>query len=111
MKRSGHLYEGICDIDNIKRAIEKASLGKRHYTKVRRVLNNIDRYALEIQKMLVDQNFQPTRPKEMTILDGPSGKTRTICKPSFFPDQIVHWALSPRSGPRSERKRQSDGVI
>lgn len=29
MKRVGHLYEQICDLENIKQAIMKASLGKR----------------------------------------------------------------------------------
>jgi len=93
LKRHGYIYEGICDLENIKCAVAKASLGKRDHTKVKRVLDHTDRYALEIQKMLVDQTFEPTRPKEKTILDGPSGKTRTICRPSFFPDQIVHWAI------------------
>lgn len=94
LKRYGYIYEGICDIENIKHAITKASLGKRDHRKVKLVLNDINRYALEIQKMLVDQTFKPTHPKEKIITDGPSRKTRTICKPIFFPDQIVHWALT-----------------
>ena len=93
LKRCGYLYEKICDLDNIKHAILKASLGKRDHTKVRRVLQDIDSYAIEIRTSLLDQTFTPTPPKIKTIHDGPSGKTRTICKPAFFPDQIVHWAL------------------
>lgn len=83
MKRRGYIYEEICTLENIKCAITRASLGKRGHTKVIRILRDINRYALEIQKMLVEQTFEPTRPKEKTITDGPSGKTRTICKPNF----------------------------
>lgn len=93
LKRYGYLYDNVCDLGNIKDAIRRASLGKRHQTRVRRILDNIDARALEIRNMLMDQTFTPSQPKIKTILDGPSGKTRTICKPTFFPDQIVHWAL------------------
>ena len=93
MKRHGYLYEKICDLDNIRHAIRRASLGKRDQTRVRRILDDIDTYALQIRTSLLDQTFTPSQPHIKTIHDGPSGKTRTICKPSFFPDQIVHWAL------------------
>lgn len=93
MKRQGHLYEQICDLENIKTAILKASLGKRHRPKVRRVLEHLDEAALQVQHLLTTQTFVPAPPHERVIYDGASGKHRTISKPRFFPDQIVHWAL------------------
>jgi len=93
VKRQGHLYERICELDNIKLAMRKASLGKRHHSRVARVLADQDRYAKVIQCLLLEQTFVPGTPKIKTIFDGASGKTRQICRPAFFPDQIVHWAL------------------
>lgn len=93
MKRVGYLYEKICNIDNIKTAILKASLGKRDRTYVKKILNNIDYYAREIQIILIKKEYIPSPYKIKTILDGSSGKERTIYKPQFYPDQIIHWAL------------------
>jgi len=93
VKRVGYIYENICDIDNIKNAILKASLGKRHKKYVMKILNNIDYYAREIQTLLKNKEYIPSPYKIKTILDGSSGKERTIYKPQFYPDQIMHWAL------------------
>jgi RNA-directed DNA polymerase len=93
LKRYGYIYEKIYDIENIKNAIYKASLGKRDQLRVRTILENSDRYARYIRKMLIDQTYRPTKPHIKTIQDGASGKTRTIHKPNFYPDQIIHWAL------------------
>jgi len=93
LKRYGYIYEKVCDLDNIKDAIRRASLGKRGQTRVKRILDHIDASAIEIRDALIDQTFVPSQPKVKTIIAGPSGKTRTICKPAFFPDQVVHWAL------------------
>lgn len=93
MKRVGFLYPEICDIENIRLAIMKASLGKRNRTHVREVLDNLDYYTGKIQKMLVNKTYQPSPYTIKTIFDGASKKERTIYKPRFYPDQIIHWAL------------------
>lgn len=93
MKRAGHLYEKVCEIENIKLAIRKASLGKRNKKYVRRVLGSEDRYARIVQRMLVTKTYIPSPYTIKTIRDGSSQKERTIYKPRFFPDQIIHWAL------------------
>lgn len=93
MKRVGHLYAGICAPENIRQAIMKASLGKRDKRYVRRVLDDIDRHVELIRRMLVERTYVPSPYAISTIRDGPSGKERTIAKPRFFPDQIIHWAL------------------
>ena len=51
MKRYGNFYDKICDIDNIKLAILKASKGKKDRIYVKRILDNVDYYALEIREM------------------------------------------------------------
>ena len=83
----------IIDIENIKKAIMKASLGKREQRYVKRVLDNIDRAAMAIHKMLANKTYIPSPYTETTVLDGANKKQRTICKPRFYPDQIIHWAL------------------
>jgi RNA-directed DNA polymerase len=93
VKRVGYLYERICDPDNIRTAILKASLGKRHHSKVARVLADIDGHVEQVRRLLLDETFEPSQPRAKVIHDGPSGKTRTIHTPAFFPDQVVHWAL------------------
>lgn len=93
MKRQGHIYEKIYDISNIKEATWKASLGKRKQLRVKTILNNMDYYAYQIQKLLINKTFKPSQPQIKVIQDGANKKTRTISKPNFYPDQIVHWAL------------------
>ncbi|MBB6451973.1 hypothetical protein HNQ94_000394 [Salirhabdus euzebyi] len=93
MKRHGYIYDKICDLDNIRHAMMKASLGKRKQTRVKAILENIDYYAFQIQKMLKNQTYTPTKPQIKIIEDGANKKTRTICKPNFYPDQIIHWSL------------------
>ncbi len=39
MKRTGYIYDKVCDLDNIKEAILKASLGKRHRPFVKEVVD------------------------------------------------------------------------
>lgn len=93
VKRVGYLYERICDLDNIHQAIWKASQGKRNKSYVKRVLGDQERYALLVQSMLRSKTYVPSPYSIKTVFDGPTHKERTIFKPRFFPDQIIHWAL------------------
>jgi len=93
MKRTGNIYEKICDVENIKTAILKASLGKRNKKFVKKILGSLDYYAGEIKKMLVDKSYIPSPYTIKVIQDGASKKERTIYKPRFYPDQIIHWSL------------------
>ena len=93
MKRVGYIYDKICDIENIKTAIMKSSLGKRDQNRVRNIIENIDLYASKIQKLLITKDYRASPYVIKTIYDGASKKERTIYKPKYFPDQIIHWAL------------------
>lgn len=53
----------------------------------------MDYYAYQIRKLLINKRYVPTKPHIKVIQDGANKKTRTIFKPNFYPDQIVHWAL------------------
>jgi len=93
MKRVGFIYDKICDIENIRKAIHKSSAGKRNKKFVKKVLDNIDYYSKEVQKMLVNKSYKASPYTIKTILDGANKKERVIFKPRYFPDQIIHWAL------------------
>ena len=71
----------------------KASLGKRHQQRVKRVVENIDVAAAKIREMLLNKTYAPSPYIVKTIRDGANKKERTIHKPRFYPDQIIHWAL------------------
>lgn len=93
MKREGYIYEKICDAENVKKAIYKASLGKRHKHFIDKTLRNADLYAERIVEMLESKSYVPTAYKTRTIYDGANKKERTIYIPRFYPDQVIHWAL------------------
>ena len=93
MKRTGYVFGDICDIDNIKKAIMKSSLGKRDQKRVKNIIENIDHYASLIQKMLLTKSYKPSPYVIKNIHDGANKKDRIIYKPRYFPDQIIHWAL------------------
>lgn len=93
MKRVGYIFGKICDPENIKKAILKSSLGKRDQKRVKQILENMDFYTNLIRNMLMEKTYVPSPYSIKTIQDGASKKIRTIHKPRYYPDQIIHWAL------------------
>jgi len=97
MKRHGNLFERIVDIENIKLAHKQARRGKAFYSEVKMVDADIEHYAREIQKMLVNQTFTTSQYEVQERFDG--RKMRTIYKLPYFPDRIVQHALLNVAGP------------
>lgn len=93
VKRIGYLYEKICDIDNIKRAIANSARHKTKRKYVQRVLADVDGCAEKIRETLVNRTFVPSPPHVKEIYDDSSQKRRTISVPRYYPDQIVQWAI------------------
>lgn len=93
MKRKGNIYPRICEPDNIRKAILKASKGKKSRMNVKKVLDNIDVAIIKVQDMLINNNYVPSPYQEKKIQDGVRKKERIIFKPRFFPDQVIHWCL------------------
>jgi hypothetical protein len=93
MKRTGYIFEKVCDLNNIKIAILRSSLGKRNRPYVKKIVDNIDHYAQEVQQMLINKTYVHSPYTIKTIRDGPSQKERQIFKPRYYPDQIIHWSL------------------
>ena len=93
MKRIGNIYEKIIDLNNIELAIAKASIGKGHRKSVEKIRDSPTYYALQVQQLLKEKKYNPSPYIEMKIRDGANRKERTIFKPHFYPDQVIHWAL------------------
>ena len=103
MKRVGFLYEKIYDIENIMEAIKNASRHKHKKKAVKVVLSNPAYYAKQIQKMLMNQKVEWGTDRYMQIYEPSSKKYREVTIPSFYPDQIIHWAIMQVIKPQIEK--------
>lgn len=97
MKRHGNLWGKITDLENIKLAHRMARKGKSFYTEVKMVNEDIDKYAKQIQELLVNKTFTTSAYETEKRSDG--RKIRTIYKLPYFPDRIVQHALLNITGP------------
>lgn len=91
MKRVGYLYHKIYDRDNIETALKNAAKNNKNKDMVNYYKDNSEKYITEIQRMLMEQSYVPSKYVSKTIVD--KGKTRVIHKTRFFPDRIIHHAL------------------
>lgn len=99
MKRVGYIYEKICDKENIRLAIWRASEHKREKRSIKKVLDRIDEYVDKVHEILITESFRNT-PTELTPkYEKLSKKLRLIRKPKFYPDQIVHWCIMLQVAP------------
>ncbi|MGN0706561.1 MAG: reverse transcriptase domain-containing protein [Faecalibacterium sp.] len=92
-KRVGNLYPLIYDIDNLREAIRMAAKGKKRRKNVQNILKNVDHYASELQRILINRSYVPSPYRVKEMYDGIQRKKRTIAEPKFFPDQCIHHAL------------------
>lgn len=99
MKRVGYIYDDICSLENIHEAIMNSSLGKRDQKRVKAVMQFSGKYAKQIRWLLQNKAYKPSPYIIKTVLDGANKKTREICKPRYYPDQIIHWALMQQIQP------------
>lgn len=90
MKRYGNLYQKIYDIENIKLAHKNAKKGKSHYTEVKMVEDNPDKYFNQIHDMLKNKTFRNSAYK---IFIKRGKKERKISKLPYFPDRIIHHCI------------------
>ena len=89
MKRVGHLFEAIVDMDNLRLAFMKASRGKRFCADQRAYQKNLDFELLKLKNGLIDGTYQVGRYKRFRIFDP---KEREICAAAFG-ERVLHHAL------------------
>ena len=78
-------------MDNLKKAHQKAKVGKGWYKEVKMVDENPDYYLEKLQKMLMDKTYKTSEYE--TFIKSDSGKEREIFKLPYFPDRICQWAI------------------
>ena len=99
MKRVGYLYEKMCDVDFIKKAIKNAAKGKTDRLYVKAILSDIGGYAQKLKAMLETETVKLSPNEHIEIYDRSCSKTRKITIPKFYPDQIVHWLIITAAQP------------
>jgi RNA-directed DNA polymerase len=91
MKRYGNLYQKVCSLENIRLAHKNAKKGKGHYSEVKMVEADPEKYFLMIQEMLRNKMFKTLTYSVFTKVD--QKKVREIYKLPYFPDRIVHHCI------------------
>ena len=103
LKRIGNVYERIASLDNCIQAVINATRYKkkrnRPGTKVFEYATNPHYYGYLIQQMLLNKEFEPSKPNHFFIKEGIKQKQREIFAPKLFPDQMIHWAIIQVIGP------------
>lgn len=90
MKRYNNLYKQITEYSNIELAHINAQKGKRHYTSVKKINKDQDRYLKEIQVMLINKTFKNS---EYDTFIKRGKKDRLIYRLPYFPDRIIQHAI------------------
>ena len=93
----------MCDIEFIKKAIDKAAKGKRDRPHIAKVLKHVDDYALRLRDMIANNAVTLSPNTKCEIYDESCRKSRVITIPKFYPDQIIHWLLISVLQPIMER--------
>lgn len=90
MKRIGHIYEQIIDIENLRRADENARRGKLNTYGVRVHDRNREANIFALHTALLTKTFKTSAYDIFTIYEP---KERVIYRLPYYPDRIVHHAL------------------
>lgn len=91
MKRYGHLWEKVCDIENLRKAHQHARKGKGWYKEVKMIDEDPDKYLYELQSMLLNHTYR-TSDYEV-FYKKEHRKVRKIYKLPYYPDRIAQWAI------------------
>jgi len=93
MKTYKKLFESVLDHDNLEKAIMRSSLGKRDRPDAKEIIKHKEYHIEKIQKLLRTRQLTFRKHKPCIIYDGINKKVRTIIKPDFKYEQIIHHAI------------------
>lgn len=82
--------EAALSEDRVLQAIYAPSLGKRSRSDVVKVLTATEEYIKKIQHLVISGEYKPRRHQACVINEKGPHKQRTIIKPDYYPEQIVH---------------------
>jgi hypothetical protein len=89
MKRTGYLYDKICNIDNIKLADKKAKLGKSNQKSIKLFDLNREGNIINIHHLLINKEYRTSAYKIFKIFE----KKERIIYQLPYKDRIVHWSI------------------
>lgn len=82
--------EEMLSHDNIEQAFLKPSRGKRDRDDVKRTLENIEEEIVKVRNMIENNAFSPRKHTPVKINEQGHQKERTIIKPDYCYEQVVH---------------------
>lgn len=85
--------EEMLSHDSIEQSFLKPSRGKRNRADVKKALDNLEKEIEKVQIMLQTETFQPSRHSAIRINEKNYLKERTIVKPNYKYEQVVHHAV------------------
>lgn len=103
MKSYNHIIDKIVSYDNLEKALNRSSKGKKNRKDVRWCLAHKETVIKEIQKMILNETFVPPKHTPKEINDGIVRKKRTIIQPHYKYEQIIHHAIVQVISPDIER--------
>ena len=101
MKRYGHLFEKVCELDNLWVAYRNARRGKVRYRQISDFDPVAEQRIPELRRMLLDGEYKTSPYKVFSLVE--RGKLRTIHALPFYPDRIVHHAITQICSPFWEK--------
>ena len=90
MRSYNNLYEPMCEKSNIEQKFKDAAKGKTSRDDVKEALENLDKEADTLKRILDDEMFIPDFHKVSVINESTCKKTRRILKPNYKYEQVVH---------------------
>ena len=88
-----HLYEEMIEYDVVAQAAADAAQGKLDRSDVMEAILHFDKSYQYCIQCINDPNWFPDETNVHYVIDGSNGKQRTIEKPKFCPEQIIHHML------------------
>jgi len=101
MKRYGHLFERVCELDNLWVAYRNARRGKVRYRQISDFDPVAEQRIPELRRLLLDGKYKTSPYKVFSLVE--RGKLRTIHALPFYPDRIVHHAITQICSPFWEK--------
>jgi hypothetical protein len=101
MKRYGYLWEKVCELDNLLVAYQNARRGKAGYRQIKEFDPVAEAKIPELRELLLSGQFKTSEYKVFQLIE--RGKLRTIHALPFYPDRIVHHAITQVCAPIWER--------
>ena len=93
MRRIKIKLEEIADVEHCRAAILRAAKGKHRRKRVQRVLADLDHYAEKLSALILDPQAELQAGEFVPVVEGSRKKERELCKPRFFPEHCLHWAV------------------